>query len=492
MDELAAREVLLVRALDSAAAPPPGWTVAERRSATRMAVEQAGPGATPEAFIAARAHAGLRRLLSREEPAARAVWGWLQRPLPRRGPVVIGLAAGLLLGVLVDYATSRTYINLLSLTVFGVLGWNVAVYSLLLVRGLARLAGAGPGSGPLVRSVARLAGPAAGAAERGVRAAGLGGVWPAFMADWSRASAPLVAATAAATLHAAAAGFAAGGVAHLYVRGLLLDYRVGWESTFLEPGFVHGVLVAVLGPAAALTGIALPDVAGVVALRLGAGSPGAPAAAWIHLYAVTVGLAVVLPRSLLAGLAATLAQRRTSRFPLALDAPYFQQLLRQHRSQPARVRVWPHAATPTAAATLGLRSACAQAWGDNVVVEVGPAVGFGDEDLAVDPVPDTSIAIALFDLAATPEAEQQGRLLETLVARLPAAVPVVMVIDEAAFRARLGGFPERLAQRRTAWSTLAAAYGTVPVFVDLTESPGETDAAGLEAALDRPVRILAG
>ena len=49
----------------------------------------------------------------------------------------------------------------------------------------------------------------------------------------SRAARALRAETA---LHAGAAALALGLVAGLYVRGLVLDYRAGWESTFLDAG----------------------------------------------------------------------------------------------------------------------------------------------------------------------------------------------------------------------------------------------------------------
>ncbi len=79
-----------------------------------------------------------------------------------------------------------------------------------------------------------------------------------------------------------------------------------------------------LAPASHLTGIAAPDVA---PLRIGPGGDAqASAAPWIHLYATTLALAVLLPRGLLALLAGWRARRLSRRFPLPLDTPYFEAL----------------------------------------------------------------------------------------------------------------------------------------------------------------------
>jgi hypothetical protein len=148
--------------------------------------------------------------------------------------------------------------------------------------------------------------------------------------------------------------------------------------------------------------------------------------------------------------------------------------------------VWPHAVAPAAAAGLVLRAACAAVWGERVSLDLRPPVAFGAEESAGIDVPaPTDVALVLADLAATPEAEQQGRLLAALGTALPAGVPVLLVLDEAAFRARFGGLPGRLDARRAAWTALAAAHRATPVFLDLG-APEATVAAALQAALDRP------
>jgi hypothetical protein len=322
---------------------------------------------------------------------------------------------------------------------------------------------------------------------------GLARLWSGFVADWLQAASPLLTSLFTTVLHVTAAGVAVGGLASLYLRGLVMDYRAGWESTFLDAGLVHGVLTAILGPASAITGIALPDVAGVAVLQLGPpGASGVPAAPWIHLYAVTVGLLVVLPRTLLALGGLARARGRSRRFPQPLDEPYYQHVLRQYRAAPARVRVWPHATAPSAQVTLALRSLCARVWGDAVDLEILPAVAWGDEDALEVSAGATDVALALFDMNATPEVEQQGRLLQSLADALPVSVPVLVVVNESAFLARFAGLPERVVQRRAAWEALAGRFGTTAVCIDLGTPDMAAAEAGLQAALDRPLQRAVG
>jgi hypothetical protein len=96
--------------------------------------------------------------------------------------------------------------------------------------------------------------------------------------------------------------------------------------------------------------VAVPEVA---PLRLAPGTDAtASAAPWIHLYATTLALAVVLPRSLLALWAARRAAALSQRFPLPLDTPYFEALhplMRPGRPRVLRLLWVPAAGVPPAA-----------------------------------------------------------------------------------------------------------------------------------------------
>ena len=304
MTEDQARRVLLVQAHEPALVPGTAyrdealqrlWSPEDRAWATRQALAAVGDKAAPEAFVIARAGAALQRLLPRAPQAQR----WLDRRIWHPAWAVLALLAGFIGGVLVDQLGPPQRVNLLAPAVWAVVAWNLAVYAALLL----------PMPGHGLRS-------------------GLARWWQRsgehFALLWSRHAAPLTGQRVALVLHVAAAALALGLIAGLYLRGLVLDYRIGWESTFIDAPLVETALGMLLGPASALTGITIPEVA---PLRLAPGAQAtASAAPWIHLLAVTLLLVVVLPRSLLSLLAYGRARHRARHFNLPLATPYFEGL----------------------------------------------------------------------------------------------------------------------------------------------------------------------
>ncbi len=278
---------MLVRAVESADTERAVFTNDDRTHASRAAAElarwRAGErrqAATAELFIGQRA-ALLAETLPRRAPAiARAAhafdWpAWVSVALP---------AVAFVLGAWLEHIADRQHVNVLAFPMLAIVIWNVVVYILLLLRMVMRASGA----------KVELRGPRrwlAASAQRSLRnlsgaaAASVGN----FVSQWSAQVAPLMAARAARVLHLAAALFAVGAVAGMYVRGLVFEYRAGWESTFLDAPAVHAILSFFLSPAAHLIGIPFPSVDQIAALRFTSGAPGkSNAALWIHLYAITV------------------------------------------------------------------------------------------------------------------------------------------------------------------------------------------------------------
>jgi hypothetical protein len=482
MNEAAAREVLLVRAVETADDARTAWTDADRAWASRAAAEVAGSDAAPAVYLARRAALALERLRERYPSIRRALRAVTWRPWIAPALALLAFA----LGLATDYLGPSKRVNILAFPLLALLAWNVAVYAAILVRGLWGLVSSrGRMLGPVARFVARLGRgvpPAAGARDAPVAAA-----VSAFTAEWTRAGASLTAARVARSLHFAALAFALGAVAGLYVRGLVLEYSAGWESTFLDAGAVQGLLAFVLGPAAALTGVPIADVARLEALQFSAGG-GENAAPWLHLYATTVALVVVAPRLLL-GLGTWLVERRlAARFPVALEEPYFQRLTRPLGREPARVRVIPYGYQLAPPAVLGLQAIAARVFGANVEVSVAPGVAWGGEDeLPGDLLPPGSLAAAavVFGLTATPEPENHGAFLRAIGAKAESGTPVIALVDESAFRRRFAETPARLAERRDAWREFLRGHGFAPVFVDLDAPDLPAVEAELEAAIGR-------
>lgn len=463
LNEAAARRVLLVQAFETGTGDNPQWTAEDRAWATRLARETTPAGAAPERWLVERAGHALQRLAPRDAGVLRALAqrGW------QAGWLLAALGLGLLAGVLVDAIGSGQRINLLAPPVWGLLLWNGLVYLSLL---LPLPAGA---RGWLVR---RLAG-------RAVQ----GSAMARFHANWLRTAAPLLAARAALLFHAAAAALALGLIAGLYVRGLVLDYRAGWQSTFLDATQVRAALALLLAPAVAVTGIAVPDAAALQALRVAPESlPTASAAAWIHLYAAMLSLFVVLPRTLLAALCAARAWQRARRLPLLAGDLVLERLLRDQQAQAARVQVLPHGAAQSAHALACLQAVLAPALGAGVQVTAALATAYGDEDAAaaLAAPPATTLRLALVDLAATPEDDTHGAFVRALRQAAP-AVPLLVLADETAFRSRFATLPARLAERRSAWRLWAQTLGVGLVCVDLAQPDSAAAERDLHLALQR-------
>lgn len=465
LDEAAVRRVLLVQAVEDGDPPASLWSPEDAAWAGRLAGETAAPAGGPEAsparWLEERARHACERLLPRDAALAAST------SPPRLGRWCAAVAAGAFaIGVAADSLAGGQRIDLLAPPWLALLVWNLGVMAALAVGALLRR-GAPPASG-LRRAIGRLV----QRLPQLPRTSGHGGSAAAvtrFAQRWGERAAALTAARAALLVHTAAAALALGLVAGLYLRGLVLDFRAGWQSTFLDAGAVHALLGVLLGPASALTGIALPGVEGIAALRVGAAAVAvtspttatAPAADWIHLLAATLALAVVLPRALLAVAAAARAAWLARRIELPLADPYFARLLAAARRVAPQVQVLPHGAAPGAAAALGLRALLAATLGpldDARGLRLEAPVRYGDEDGAPPgPPPGTTLRLALVDLAATPEAEAHGRWLQALRAASPP--PLVLLADESAWQRRFGTLPARTAERRAAWQALAAAHG---------------------------------
>jgi len=481
MNESAAREVVLVRAIEQADAERRVWNDEDRAWATRAAAEVVGAHSPEDAFLARRASLSIERLGARHPSVKRVLAATTWRPWIGWAVVMIAFAAG----VATDQIGPAKRVNILAFPLIALLAWNLVVYAFIIVQALARLFGAAPTLGPLRGAIARLG--RATAAPVNDRDPTLARGLATFAADWTQFSLPLASARVGRILHLGALAFALGAIAGMYVRGLALEYRAGWESTFLDAESVRRLLGPVLGPASKLTGIALPDATRLEAVRFSAGE-GENAAPWLHLYAVTIGLVVLIPRALLALLAAFNERRLTFDFSMPREDTHAQRLVRQLRGESARVRVVPYAFDVTPEASQTLHSLLERAYGAKSSIDIASPVAWGAEDsVPKDVVPaDAASVAALFSLSATPEPENHGAFLAALRSRLAAGTPLAAIIDESSFRKRFAQSPERLEERRAAWQRMLAEQRVAPVFLDL-ESP---DLLAAESALNRAIERL--
>ncbi|MBL8394835.1 MAG: DUF2868 domain-containing protein [Candidatus Accumulibacter sp.] len=484
LDESSALAVMTLRSFETADHTHALWTDADRAWASHAAAEVVGDGATDAAFLAQRARLGLHRLGERFKSVPRAVRALRWRPWLGGASV---LAAGLA-GLLVDRLGGGQRINILMPPVLMLLLWNLAVY-LLLALGILLPQRAIDRPRPLRRAISRLA--------VGLRQPPGGSELAAVVAqlscDWLRIATPLYAARAARVLHLAAASFATGLLAGLYLRGLAFEYHASWESTFLDPASVHGLLAAALAPGAALTGIPVPSVGEIAAIRAPSGEN---AARWLHLLAASGAVVVIVPRLLLALFAWLIERRRSAKLAIGLDDAYFQRLLRDFRGDPAQLTVVPYSYTLPSAAAAGLQRLAVRALGGNTLLTIGPTLCYGDEETSGNAggAPQAGHLLALFNATATPERETHGAFLAGLAGRLGPVGRLVALVDLSAFLARAPDIG-RCAARRTAWRELCASQQVRCVFADLAASSGSatSDTAGrLDEAASALAQALEG
>jgi hypothetical protein len=463
------RRALLIQAIEDSDRDGTLVPAADRLAASREAKRAVG-GSDRVALLAHRSRALSARVIARYPflqgvlALARGAWlGWVL--------IVLGLLAGAALSAL--DGTRR--INVLAFPLLGLVAWNLGVYVLVAVRPRARTLptlAARSAMGRLSALIARsraFNAPLAAALKR-------------FASDWQAAARPLLVARAARAFHLAAAAVGIGLIAGLYLRGVAFDYHAGWESTFLDAERARTVLAVIYGPASLLTGIGIPDAAGVEAIRWSANGGGEPAANWIHLLAATALIFVVIPRLALAAWEAVSVARRSRDLPWpdSLDAHFreaFAPVGVAIDRGIAMVVAYAHDLPPEGMARL--REWLPGALGGELAIDVRETVRYGEEEAFVKNLGEHGGEIAdrillLMSAAATPEDENHGVLVDGArdwIAQWRPRAKLVVLIDEGPYAVRMdtpGGSIERLEERRRAWTDFVAARGVEARFADFS------------------------
>lgn len=480
MDENAARQVMLVRAIETTDTARQILSDDDRAYASQSAqslaqwdASSSQSAVTPALFLHKRAGLILQRMTERTPSfgAFTAPKNWL-RSLANGLPL-FALASG----ALADRVSDPHRVDLLSAPLLLIIGWNLAVYALLLFWWLAPaswVASAQTGWMPRLVNVrasipARLPKPLAAAAAT-------------FAAEWLAASAPLTQARLQRAVHLSAAAFALGAVVSLYARGLLSQYQAGWESTFLDAQQVHSALSMLFLPAMGLfqlPGFSLAQVQALGSPQAGSAGAGAQ---WVHLYGATLLLLVMLPRLALAGVARWKEKKLSSHFPVDLGHPYFRKLTQNiGPPKPAILRVFPYSFTLDEARDKGLNSVAKLLLGERASVMLRPSTGYGQTPAGLPGSsnpdnPDVALTVVLFNLNATPEQENHGAFLDQFVQ--PAGPGFSVLIDESGYLERMGGQDTgaaRMQERLALWRDFCAQHKTHTTIVNLMHPETRVD-----------------
>jgi uncharacterized protein DUF2868 len=470
------RRVLLVRAFEDERGGNRFLESTECSAATREARVEAG--GSLDAFLLARAdrlYTSLREAVPGLDRAYAAAG--------LRGPnAMLVFVVMLIVGVAIDRVGGGRFLNLLAFPLIGMIAWNLGVYALIAVnafRSKNQVAGVDGVHGWLLGPAAWISAPERPWSRwrRIADSAGTAAHGQDFLVAWTTAAAPLYGARLKRLLHCGAAGLVLGAVGGMYLRGLVLEYRVGWESTFLDAAGVHRCLSVVLWPALSAGVGQLPSVEALDALR-GAPESGASenAASWIHLYAFTALALVLVPRALLAGYSSLRAAKLERELPVSWDIdPWALRLFAGDRGSAVEVRTLVYAHRMGPRSSEGLRSFALDFFGNRAAVREREELGYGDEYTAQESQRAERCELLVFNLAQTPEPEVHGQFCRAAVEQASGARgrrAVLVIIDEASFTERLGDDEEsrgRLESRRRNWSRVLSELDVEGVFLNLSD-----------------------
>lgn len=466
MRERAAQEIALIRAVEEA--DPEGLLLGLR--ARRVATDEArAAGGPPSAQAANRARALFATLTARVAGTP----GVLRLTRVSNASFLpVGILA-LVAGLMTNVTGPERYISLLAFPLLGLMLWNLLAY-LLLIFSLfwpqsqrAPGSGAGLGSG---RASALLAWAGEWACARlqapdPDETAIVARALPAYLRAWTAEFRPVASMRIRAVLHAGAALTATGAVLGMYLRGLALEYQATWESTFLDPGTVQLLLRIVLGPAAWLLGISLPDVAALEQMRLPGGA--VMAAPWIHLWALTAGLTIVLPRTILLLASVWVAHQRGQNLPADPLGGSFRVLRDSRQGRGSFAEVLPYSYTlPQKERDRALELALEVA-GHGVSARLREPLLYGAGTSLSTEAPAPDLLIVVFSLAQSPEREVHGEFLTHLLS-LSGGRGVLAVVDRSPWRMRFDRTEDaRALERERTWDRVIREIGLTAVHLDL-------------------------
>ncbi|MDT3776857.1 DUF2868 domain-containing protein [Nitrospira sp. MA-1] len=441
MNSRAASKILLIQALEQSDPQARYISHSTRQRATQQAKARSSHQPNPSTessiqFLINRAES-LWNFLSTSYPIITESFRGVQVTIPFIFVAIPALAAGLLINGL---GTSQQ-VNLLNFPLLFLLLWNISTYagtilSPLLGRDL---------TGPLLRHLSKGLATTNKWLGKGpwpkiALPEGAGREWilqstERFMNLWWKYCHPIIISRVRYLLHIGSACLALGIILSMYVRGLVLDYQATWESTFLSATQVHTVLHLLLGPAAWLLGFPFPSTIDLADLQAPSHGSAAP---WMHMWALTAFVGIVIPRVMLAWLSARFAHKAAESITLNLNDPYYLQLLSTERGQGIQIDILPYSYQPTPATLDFLGQCLLDLLGNQATLHWRDPLPYGQTSvpwLQTNSSPQTMVLVC--NLAQTPEAEVHGELfhmLQTSIEPCNGQHHLLLALDQEPYR----------------------------------------------------------
>ncbi len=495
----AVRDIVFAHAIETAAPSDALPDTARREAITQEVLHALGKPATEgragQAAFGQFLQTRAARIIAASNLPADVRQLWQAPPAMARWAPAAILIAALVAGFVSHRITDPHRVDLLSLSLLGIVLWNLLVYLWTVLHGALRLARprrravpvlqpsqsaptdrAAPGDGP-PGWLQRLRGKAI----PGLRGTALRRMALAFERNWWQISQPARHAQWLLWLHLGAAAMATGALASLWITGLTREYQVGWESTFLSAAQVQQWLNALFAPTQWLQltspwslGDIQPLQGWVANYRpeaTGAQVPQIPVASvgerWVWAYTALLAVLVIVPRLLLALWQGLRWRWLASHMALPLNQPYFASLQRDFGGLATQLVVVPYSMEITPERKAAVEHHAAAHYGAGAHITWRPSLAYGATlpDMEATPPAQT---VLLINLAATPEAEIHAELLAQLHRRHGSSGQ--LWLWTADFAARNSGAPRRLQEREALWQDFARQNGFTAHLVSATSS----------------------
>ncbi len=468
------RKIMMLQAVEEADEIDLLLSPGDKRSAAELAgapLEKNSSTAAENAFLEKRADSLLVRLAARFPEAAR--WTQTVTSNHRLGllTLVLGLVAAVI-GFLTNELGPDKRINILSFPLLGIIGWSLLVYIreiVLFFRSREKLF-----RDSWVDWLIGMMQPPQSSHDtiEKEEEKTLAGGQSIFEKRWRQINAPVIGARLKSLLHATALILAASAIAGMYVKGLANEYTAVWESTFFETSEqLRPVLQTVLGPATAISGDSIPSVEELDTIRMtkGVEVAGQNAARWIHWYAITIGIFVLIPRFLFALIwrikAGTLARTLPFR---DISSRYYEHLLAISTGHSIDVHIVPYGLDPADAKKRLAIRALEEQFEKPLKVTWNPSVPFGEEDkFTLTDAPDGATLVPFYSLSSTPEKETHFAIYQTLSGLTPNPLKWAL-IDPESYDEKLTFLPDaekRRLGREAAWNQLFETGNLELIFV---------------------------
>ncbi len=378
-------------------------------------------------------------------------------------------AAIFVLAVIIGFLTNELgpekRINILAFPLLGILLWNLIVYVRelwLVFCPMDKLFSGGPLN--WISEFFVRAGKSISVEEDEV-GSGIQLAIRKFEAEWNRLILPLWGSRTKVVLHVTAILLAGSAIAGMYVNGLANEYLAVWESTFFSDGEqLQPFLNTVLGPASAISGDPLPDASALNKIRWtsenGTGTTGENAARWIHWYAITIGIFILIPRLVFAAIWQVRSISYSNRIPYQqVDSRYFDHLLSVSTGTSKELKLVSYAHRATGESQVKIHRALEDWYQRPVVITSSEFLEFGDEDDAKEKIPrDREGVLLLLNFAATPERETHLSVIRAFLEEDEEG-PVTVLLDADSFDRKNSSFSdgeERKEERLNSWRALTS------------------------------------